>query len=301
ALAGKIQNMIGGSADLGPSNKTVISDSDSFSPSNYAGRNIHFGVREHAMGAILNGMALYGGVIPYGGTFLVFTDYMRPAIRLAALMGIRPIYVFTHDSIGLGEDGPTHQPVEHLASLRAIPNLLVIRPADANEVSEAWKIALKEKKRPVALALTRQGVPTLDRTKYAPAEGASRGAYVLYETSENPELIIIATGSEVHIALQAAHKLEQDGKAVRVVSMPCMELFEEQDDDYKEKVLPKSIRKRVIIEAGVSFGWHQYAGDEGVIIGIDRFGASAPYKIIYEKFGLTADSVVEKARELLGK
>jgi transketolase len=299
ALATTIPNLFGGSADLAPSNKTAINNEGSFSPENYGGRNIHFGVREHAMGAILNGMALYGGVIPYGGTFLVFADYMRPAIRLAALMGIRVIYVFTHDSIGLGEDGPTHQPIEHLASIRAIPNMLLIRPADANETAVAWKVAIHEKKRPVALALSRQNVPTLDRQKYAGAEGLEKGAYILYQTSDTPELIFIATGSEVHIALEAAQQLEKVGVGVRVVSMPCMELFEEQDEVYKEKVLPSSVKKRIIIEAGVPFGWHKYAGDEGVILGIDHFGASAPYKVIYEKFGLTAEVVVEKAKNLL--
>jgi len=263
---------------------------------------MHFGVREHAMGGIISGMALHGGLIPYGATFLIFSDYMRPAIRLAAMMGLKVIYVFTHDSIGLGEDGPTHQPIEHLASLRTIPGLTVIRPADANETAEAWRFALEGKSGPVALALTRQNLPTLDRSTYAPADGLSRGAYILSDTEgRKPEVIVIASGSEVHIALEAAEKLRQKGTAVRVVSMPSWELFEVQPDDYRNKVLPPEIPARVAVETGVPQGWHRYIGNMGEVIGLNRFGASAPYKILFEKFGFTADHVTEKALGLIGK
>lgn len=299
ALAGKIENLVGGSADLGPSNKTLIKSSKDFQAKTYEGRNLRFGVREHAMGGILNGMALHGGLIPYGGTFLVFSDYIRPAIRLAALMGLKVIYVFTHDSIGLGEDGPTHQPIEQLATLRAIPKLTVIRPADANETAVAWKMALKSKG-PVALALTRQSVPTLDRTEYAPAQGLERGAYLLKQWGEGvPELIIIGTGSEVHLALEAAQILADKGIKVRVVSMPSWELFDRQTEEYKDEVIPKSAAK-IAIEAGATYGWHKYIGGEGKIIGIDRFGASAPYKTLYEKFGITSARIVDEAVSLIG-
>ena len=299
ALAGKIENLVGGSADLGPSNKTLIKSSKDFQAKTYEGRNLRFGVREHAMGGILNGMALHGGLIPYGGTFLVFSDYIKPAIRLAALMGLKVIYVFTHDSIGLGEDGPTHQPIEQLATLRAIPKLTVIRPADANETAVAWKMALKSKG-PVALALTRQSVPTLDRTQYAPAQGLERGAYLLKQWGEGvPELIIIGTGSEVHLALEAAQILADKGIKVRVVSMPSWELFDRQTEEYKDEVIPKSAAK-IAIEAGATYGWHKYIGGEGKIIGIDRFGASAPYKTLYEKFGITSARIVDEAVSLIG-
>jgi transketolase len=249
------------------------------------------------MGAILSGMALHGGVIPYGATFLIFSDYMRPPIRLAAMMGLKVIYVFTHDSIGLGEDGPTHQPVEQLAALRAIPGLTVIRPCDANETAEAWKYALESKKRPVALCLTRQKTPTLDREKFSSAEGLRRGAYVLCDLNvdKEPDVILIGTGSEVHIALEAARKLQEKGVSVRVVSMPSWELFEGQPEDYQDQVLPPAVRARVAIEAGTRQGWHRYVGNRGQVIGIDHFGASAPYKMLYEQFGITAERVVEKA------
>jgi transketolase len=251
------------------------------------------------MGSILNGMALHGGVIPYGGTFLVFSDYMRPAIRLAALMGLRVIYIFTHDSIGLGEDGPTHQPIEQLAALRAIPNLKVIRPCDANETAEAWKIAMQSNSGPVALALTRQGLPVLDRTEYSPAAELARGAYILKDVDSGmPDIIIIASGSEVAIALDACRELEKKGKGVRVVSMPSWELFEEQPEDYRRKVLPPEIKTRVAVEAGTSQGWHRYVGSMGDVIGVDHFGASAPSNVLFEKFGITADRVVEKALAL---
>ena len=252
------------------------------------------------MGAILNGMALHGGIIPYGGTFLIFSDYMRPSIRLAALMGLKVIYVFTHDSIGLGEDGPTHQPIEQLATLRAIPNLTVVRPADANETAVAWKVALRTEG-PVALTLTRQAVPTLSRTEYAHAQGLEKGAYILNQGGDGvPELSIIGTGSEVHIALEGAKLLADKGIKVRVVSMPSWELFDRQSEDYKEEVLPTSAKARIAIEAATTYGWHKYVGDRGKIIGIDRFGASAPYKTLYEKFGLTPDRIVHEALILIG-
>lgn len=300
AVAPYLHNLLGGSADLGPSNKTLIKGEEDFQSGNHGGRNFHFGVREHAMGSILNGMALHGGLIPYGATFLVFSDYMRPAIRLAALMNLKVIYVFTHDSIGLGEDGPTHQPIDQLASLRAIPNLTVVRPCDANETAEAWKFALKKSKGPVALALTRQSVPTLDRKAFASADGLHRGAYILHDANDGkPEVILIASGSEVHIAIEAAQKIEEKGIAVRVVSMPSWELFERQPENYRRLVLPSNVKVRIAIEAASSQGWHRFVGSTGGLVTLDRFGASAPYKTLYEKFGITSDAVVEKALELL--
>ncbi|MCD6296041.1 MAG: transketolase [Deltaproteobacteria bacterium] len=302
AIALNVSNLFGGSADLAPSNKTEIKGQEDFQPDDYQGRNLRFGVREHGMGSILNGMALHGGIIPYGGTFLIFSDYMRPAIRLAALMGLRVIYVFTHDSIGLGEDGPTHQPVEQLASLRTIPNLTVIRPCDANETAEAWRVAMSSEKGPVALALTRQGMPVLDRNTFGPATGLSNGAYVLKDAKDKkPDIILIATGSEVQIALDASQELESKGVAVRVVSMPSWELFERQSEEYKKEILPPEITARIAIEAGVAQGWHRYIGDRGEIISMNRFGASAPSKVLYEKFGFTADRMVEKALAMLGR
>jgi len=301
ALASQVPNLIGGSADLAPSNKTLINGEADYQPDDYRGRNLRFGVREHAMGSVLNGMALHGGLIPYGGTFLVFSDYMRPAIRLAALSRLKGIYIFTHDSIGLGEDGPTHQPIEHLAALRAIPNLTVIRPCDANETAQAWQVALQSQNGPVALVLTRQSVPTLDRKKFAPAEALHKGAYILSGTADKkPEMILLASGSEIEIALQASEKLADRGLAVRVVSMPSWELFEGQSEDYRRQVLPADIKARVAIEAGTPLGWHRYVGDQGQIVALDHFGASAPYKVLYEKFGLTCDRVVEKALALVG-
>ncbi len=300
AVAPRLPNLLGGSADLAPSNKTEIKGEKDFQADIYEGRHLRFGVREHAMGAILNGMALHGGLIPYGGTFLVFSDYMRPAIRLAALMDLKVIYVFTHDSIGLGEDGPTHQPVEHLSALRTIPNLTVIRPCDANETSEAWRYALESQNGPIALALSRQGLPTLDRTTFAPASELSRGAYILHDTKDGkPDVILIATGSEVPIALEAYEKLEEKGVKARVVSMPSWELFDKQPEDYQCQVLPSEIKSRIAIEAGITQGWHRYVGSTGEVIGLDSFGASAPYKVLYEKFGITADRVVGKALALL--
>jgi transketolase len=300
AVAPRLPNLLGGSADLAPSNKTEIKGEKDFQADIYEGRNLRFGVREHAMGSILNGMALHGGLMPYGGTFLVFSDYMRPAIRLAALMDLKVIYVFTHDSIGLGEDGPTHQPIEHLSALRTIPNLTVIRPCDANETSEAWRYALESQQGPVALALSRQGLPTLDRTTFAPASGLSRGAYILHDTKDGkPDVILIATGSEIPIALEAYEKLEEKGVKARVVSMPSWELFDKQPEDYQCQVLPSEIKSRISIEAGITQGWHRYVGSTGEVIGLDSFGASAPYKVLYEKFGITADRAVGKALALL--
>jgi transketolase len=296
AVALNLPNLIGGSADLAPSNKTALDGEDFFQKDSCQGRNFHFGVREHGMGSILSGIALHGGLIPYGGTFLVFSDYMRPPMRLAAMMGLKVIYIFTHDSIGLGEDGPTHQPVEQLTALRAIPNLTVIRPCDANETAEAWRVALDHIRGPTALALTRQDLPTLDRSAFAPADGLRRGAYILKDASDGkPDLILLASGSEVPIAIEAATQLEEKKRTVRVVSMPSWELFESQPQEYRHEVLPPHIKARVAIEAGITQGWHRYVSEEGCVLGIDHFGASAPYQVLYEKFELTAAKVVEIA------
>jgi len=296
-IAGKIRTLIGGSADLSPSNKTILKDGGYFGPEDYSGRNLHFGVREHAMGAISNGMALHGGLIPYTGTFLVFYDYMRPAVRLAALMGIKVIYIYTHDSVGVGEDGPTHQPIEQIAGLRTVPGLVTIRPADATETAEAWRVAI-ERKGPTSLLLTRQNLPVIDRTEMAPASDLQKGGYILWEASESPDIILIGTGSEVHIALEAGQILKDKGVAARVVSLPSWELFDEQPQKYRNKVLLPGI-KRVSIEAGSPFGWERYVGQDGTIIGINHFGASAPAEVLYEKFGLTAQHMVEEALKLL--
>jgi transketolase len=300
AIADKIPQLIGGSADLAPSNNTSIKASQSLEAGSYEGRVIHWGIREHAMGSTMNGIALHGGLIPYGGTFLTFSDYMRPAIRLAALSQAQVIYVFTHDSIGLGEDGPTHQSVEHLAALRAIPNLFVIRPCDAFETREAWRIALKRRHAPTALAFSRQKVALIDRTKFASADGSLKGAYVLAEASNNaPKLILIATGSEVGLAMQAREQLEAEGTPTRVVSMPCWELFDEQSAEYRESVLPKSVKARLAIEAGVAMGWAKYTGDEGDCLTVDKFGASAPAEVVFREYGFTVENVVERAKKLL--
>ena len=300
-VAPVITNLIGGSADLAPSTNTYMKGIEEQQANTPQGRNIRFGVREHAMGAIVNGMAYHGGLIPFGSTFLVFSDYMRGAVRVSALSKLHTIWVYTHDSVWLGEDGPTHQSVEHLAALRAIPGLTVIRPADANETSEAWKIALKCKG-PVALALSRQGLPILDRSKYPGAENLKKGAYILKDAEgSKPDVILIATGSEVSLALDASEKLEEKGIKVRVVSMPSWELFEEQSESYKNEVLPPEVKARVTIEAGVSLGWHKYAGEKGVIISHDRFGASAPYKVLVEKFGFTVERVVDDALKAIEK
>jgi transketolase len=307
---------MGGSADLNPSTFTVLKgegdfQSPDFKPDDtqgsvgpgwdYHGRNLHFGVREHAMGAIANGMAAHGGIIPYTATFLVFSDYMRAPIRLAAVMELGTIFVFTHDSIGVGEDGPTHQPIEHLASLRAIPNLVLIRPCDANETAAAWRVAIEARNRPTALVLTRQELPTFDRTRYASSEGLKRGAYVLADAPGNkPDLILIATGSEVSLIVAAQQKLAEHGISSRVVSMPSWELFDAQPREYREEVLPPSVRARLAVEAGSPLGWHKYVGDAGDVIGLERFGASAPAKVIFEKLGYAVDNIVARARRLPG-
>ena len=317
AIAEKIPSLIGGSADLDPSTKTAMEGRGDFQhPGNgeegvqgavsghwgYGGANIAYGVREHAMGAISTGMSLHGGLIPFTATFLIFSDYMRPAIRLAALSTVKVIYVFTHDSVALGEDGPTHQPIEQLASLRAMPGIRVIRPADANETAEAWRSAIMEKEGPVALVLTRQNLPVIDRSTYSLASGLHMGAYILADAPKGrPELLIIATGSEVHIALEAYEKLTKEGVAVRVVSMPCWESFEKQSAQYRDKVLPPGVTARVTVEAASTFGWERYAGTEGITIGIDRFGASAKGSVNLEKFGFTAENIIEKSRKLLSQ
>lgn len=305
AIADKIPQLFGGSADLAPSNNTAIKDSGSFCAENYAGRNIHYGIREHSMGAEMNGIALYGSLIPYGGTFQTFSDYMRPAVRLAALSKIQVIFVYTHDSIGLGEDGPTHQSVEHLAALRAIPNLNVIRPCDAHETREMWRSALLNKHTPTAFALSRQKVAVIDRVKFADAKGLHKGAYVLAEAEtkkgdeSEPQLIIIATGSEVGLAMQAREQLNAANIPTRVVSMPCWEFFDAQTDKYKETVLPKNITARLAIEAGVSLGWHKYVGLAGDTLTVDKFGASGKAEDVFRDYGFTVENVVKKAKKLI--
>jgi transketolase len=306
ALAPHMPMLIGGSADLGPSNNTDIKESGSFEPGSYDGRILHFGVREHAMGSTLTGISLNGGLIPFGGTFLTFSDYMRPAIRLAALSEVQVIYVFTHDSIGLGEDGPTHQPVEHLAALRAIPHLFVIRPADPHEVREAWRIAILRRHAPTALALTRQKVPVIDRKLYASADGARRGAYILAEAvgangeTKTPALILISTGSEVSLTLAARETLQKDGVPTRVISMPCVELFAQQPEEYRNELLPPSVTARLAVEAGVRQCWDRYVGLRGDVICLDRFGGSAPGDVAMRELGFTVENVLKRARGLLG-
>ena len=301
ALAPALPTLIGGSADLAPSNRTLLKDYDDFQQATPAGRNLRFGVREHTMGSILNGMALHGGVLPYGGTCLVFSDYMRPPVRLAAMMELPVVYVWTHDSVWIGKDGPTHQPVEHLAALRAIPNLVVIRPADANETAAAWWVALERRDGPTALILTRQKLPVLFETTRNPIQKVSRGAYVLAESSGVADALIIATGSEVHLALEARDLLAQKGIGVRVVSMPSWELFDAQSLGYQESVLPPQATARLAIEAGVTLGWDKYTGPAGDVLGLEHFGASAPCEVLMEKFGFTAEAVVERVMRLLGK
>jgi len=303
ALADVLPELWGGSADLAESNNTTMDGADSFLPednplpeANPYGRTLHFGIREHAMGAVLNGITLHGGTRPYGGTFLVFSDYMRGAVRLAALMKLPVTYVWTHDSIGLGEDGPTHQPVEHLASLRAIPGLDVVRPADANETVVAWRTILEHNDRPAGLCLTRQNVPTVDRAVFNSAEGTARGAYILRDAANGqPEVLLVGTGSEVQICIAAQEALEAKGIATRVVSMPCVEWFRAQDEAYQSTVFPPSVRARVSVEAAVSQGWHEWVGDAGECVALEHFGASAPFSVLYEQFGLTAERVVSAA------
>ncbi|MCG6912600.1 transketolase [bacterium BMS3Abin03] len=301
AIAEYLPMLIGGSADLEPSNNTMIKGIGKFSADDRSGKNFHFGIREHGMASIMNGMALYGGIIPYGGTFLVFSDYLRPAIRLASISGVKVIYVFTHDSVGLGEDGPTHQPVEHFAALRAIPKLVFIRPSDATETVEAWKVAIEHKGSPVALILTRQKLPVFDRKKLASAENLYKGAYIIKEAKDNPQVILMASGSEVYLAIDAAEKLQEEGINVRVVSFPSWELFEKQDSKYKSQVLPEFVKARVAIEAGVSLGWKRYVGDLGEVISIEKFGASAPYTTIFENYGFTSKNIVNTAKKVLNK
>ena len=317
AIATKLPTLIGGSADLNPSTFTMLPKLGDFeSPErkftdkqgsaggvwDYSGRNLHFGVREHGMGAALNGIAAHGGIIPFGSTFLIFSDYMRPSIRLAALMELGVIYVFTHDSIAVGEDGPTHQPVEQLAALRAIPRLIVIRPGDANETAVAWRVAIESRAGPVALILTRQNVPTLDRSQYAAADGLRKGAYVLADApGGQPEIVLIGTGSEVSLVVAAREKLAEQKIQARVVSMPSWELFDQQPQAYREAVFPKSVRARLAVEAALPQGWHRYIGDGGDIVGVERFGASAPGNVVMEKLGFTVSHVVERATALLGK
>ena len=300
AVAKNVPWLIGGAADLAPSTKTLIKDAGSFERNDYAGRNFHFGIREHAMGAIVNGMSV-SLVRAYGATFFIFSDYMRPAIRLAALMDLPAIFIYTHDSIGLGEDGPTHQPIEQLMSLRAMPRLLVFRPADANEVSETWRYIMPLEHEPVAIALTRQAIPTFDRTKYASAAGVAKGAYVLADSAGTPDVILMGTGSEVQLCIGAYEKLTADGVKVRVVSMPCWELFEKQSAEYRAGVFPPSVRARVAVEAGSTFGWTKYVGTDGEVVGRDDFGASAPIKDLMTHFGFTVENVVAKAREVISK
>ncbi len=301
AVAKTLPTLMGGSADLAPSTETHLNDYDSFGPDDYAGRNFHFGVREHQMGAVLNGMAVTKGFIPYGATFLIFSDYMRPPIRLAAIMKIKPIFIYTHDSIGLGEDGTTHQPVEQLANLRAIPNITVIRPADANETAQACKIAFEHKGGPIVLVLTRQNIAILETGNYKTTGDLSKGAYILNEPDRAPELILIATGSEVELILQAQQKLKENGIAARVVSMPSWELFEKQDDAYKQRIFPKGLKKRLAVEAASPMGWHKYTTDEGDVLGMTRFGESAPAADLFKEFGFTVDNVVDKAKAILRK
>ena len=317
AMAVGLSELTGGSADLDPSTKTALRGLGDFNPRpvagedlqgsdsagwNLAGRNLHFGVREHAMGAVVNGIAAHGGFIPYGATFLIFSDYMRPAIRLAALSGLHVVHVFTHDSIALGEDGPTHQPIEQLASLRAIPGLTVIRPADANETAVAWKVAVQARNRPVLLALTRQDLPTIDRARYASAEGLRQGAYVLSDAADSqPALILIASGSEVGLILAASERLRAEGIAVRCVSMPSWDLFEAQPQGYRDSVLPPNVHARLAVELGVSQGWHRYVGDQGDVLGVDRFGASAPAETLLREYGFTVDNVVLRARSVMAQ
>jgi transketolase len=301
AIAEFLPNLIGGSADLSPSTDTILNAYQSFSPKHRDGRNFHFGIREHSMGAVLNGMVLSNYLIPYGATFLIFSDYMRPPIRLAAIMKIRQIMVFTHDSIGLGEDGTTHQPVEQLIGLRTVPNMTVIRPADANETAQAWRVAIEHTDGPVAIVLTRQEIPIIDQKKYAKAKNLEKGAYILSDSEGEPDVILVATGSEVHLILEAQVELKKSKINARVVSMPCWNLFDKQSATYREKVFPKNIRKRLAVEAGSSVGWMKYTTDDGDVIGIDKFGESAPGEQVMAEYGFTVENVVKRAKALISK
>lgn len=299
AIAAKLPLLIGGSADLSPSTDTDLKDFESFTDENHGGRNFHFGIREHSMGAILNGMALTKGIIPYGATFLIFYDYMRPPVRLAAIMKIRPILIYTHDSIGLGEDGTTHQPVEQLIGLRSVPNTTVIRPGDANETVQAWRVALEHSGGPVAIILTRQNIPIIDQEKFAKAENLEKGAYILSDCDGEPQLILMGSGSEVHLLLEAQQKLKQESIQSRVVSFPSWELFEKQSDEYKEQVFPKNIRRRLAVEAGSPIGWCKYVTEEGSVIGVTTFGESAPGDEIMKEYGFSVENVIARAKQLL--
>ncbi len=299
AIAGKLPLLIGGSADLSPSTDTNLDDYESFTDENHGGRNFHFGIREHAMGAVLNGMALTKGIIPYGATFLIFSDYMRPPVRLAAIMKIRPVFIYTHDSIALGEDGTTHQPVEQLIGLRSVPGVTVIRPADANETAQAWRVTLEHSGGPVAIILTRQNVPIIDQEKYAKADNLDKGAYVLSDCEGEPQIILMASGSEVSLIIEAQEKLKEESINARVVSFPSWEIFDEQSNDYKEKVFPKKIRKRLAVEAGSPIGWCKYVTDEGDVIGITKFGESAQGEEVMKEYGFSVENVVAKAKALL--
>jgi len=301
AIAEDLPQLIGGSADLSPSTNTMLDGYPSFAVKQRDGRNFHYGIREHAMGAVLNGMALSNYLIPYGATFLIFSDYMRPPLRLAAMMKIRPIMVFTHDSIGLGEDGTTHQPVEQLIGLRTVPNMTVIRPADANETAQAWRVAIQHTDGPIALALTRQEIPVIDQNKYTTAKDLEKGAYILSDSEGTPDVILIASGSEVHLILKAQEELKKDHINARVVSMPSWNLFDKQSNEYKERVLPRSIRKRLAVEAGSPVGWMKYTTDDGEVIGIDRFGESAPAEEIMNEYGFTVENVVKTTKSLILK
>lgn len=299
AIAAKLPLLIGGSADLSPSTDTMLDSFESFTDQNHGGRNFHFGIREHAMGAVLNGMALTKGIIPYGATFLIFSDYMRPPVRLAAIMEIKPIFIYTHDSIGLGEDGTTHQPVEQLIGLRSVPNLTVIRPADANETAQAWRVILEHSGGPVALILTRQNVPTIDQEKFAKATHLEKGAYILSDSDGQPQIILMGSGSEVHLLLEAQEQLKQQSINARVVSFPSWELFDAQSKEYKESVLPKKVRRRLAVEAGSPIGWCKYVTDEGDVIGINKFGESAPGEEVMKEYGFSVENVIAKAKDLL--
>jgi transketolase len=299
ALADILPLLIGGSADLAPSTDTNLDKYQSFTDQNHGGRNFHFGIREHAMGAVLNGMVLTKGIIPFGATFLIFSDYMRPPVRLAAIMKIRPIFIYTHDSIGLGEDGTTHQPIEQLIGLRSVPNMSVIRPADANETVQAWRVTLEHSGGPVALILTRQNIPIIDQDKYAKASNLEKGAYILSDCENEPQVILMGTGSEVHLLLEAQEALKQESIQARVVSFPCWEIFDQQSNEYKESVFPKNIRKRLAVEAGSPIGWLKYVTDDGDVIGISKFGESAPGEEVMKEYGFTVENVVAKAKALL--
>ena len=301
-IADVLPELIGGSADLAPATMTLINESGDYSAVNYSGRNLRYGVREHAMTSITNGIALHGGLLPYAATFLVFSDYMRPGIRLAAMMGLKEIFVFSHDSVGLGEDGPTHQPIEQILGLRSVPNLSVIRPSDSNEVIEAWRMAISNNSGPTCILVTRQNVPVLDRSKFTSAKNLAYGAYILSDCEKNiPDVLLIATGSEVPIAIEAQEELVKQEIHARVIAMPSWDLFENQTKEYQDKVLPPNIKARVSIEAGSTLAWERWVGDDGEMIGIDSFGASAPWQDLFQKFNITSENIVQVAQKVIQK